>query len=238
VIAHPDVIRAITIGSRLGDAQKRKTVSDSDIEFANKIAKQLGYTNDAGNGNAIMLHRAVKDLAKENRSKDEEVFMVIGNEAKAPKPAPVTPPPALKAQPAKTNEEQIAILRAEEQAELDSRIKNADKYRGPDGKVDRTKLTKKADIKAFDEVYEKYNEPITRLMETKPAETTAQAEFTSKQESSASEEFDGTKKPSKIKMKSFDGKHGKGAFERMKNITDNFEDIMNGLAEKIKQDCL
>ena len=73
--------------------------------------------------------------------------------------------------------------------------------------------------------------------ETK-AETTTQAEFTSKQESSASTEFDGTKKPSKIKTKSFDGKHGKGAFERMKNITDNFEDIMDGLSEKIKQDCL
>jgi hypothetical protein len=71
-----------------------------------------------------------------------------------------------------------------------------------------------------------------------PAETTAQAEFTSKQESSASTEFDSTKKPSKIKTKSFDGKHGKGAFERMKNITDNFEDIMDGLSGKIKQDCL
>jgi hypothetical protein len=143
-----------------------------------------------------------------------------------------------KAEPAKTNEEQIAILRAEEQAELDSRIKNANKYRGEDGKVDRTKLTKKADIKAFDEVYEKYNERISPLMEKKPAETTAQAEFTSKQESSASQEFDGMKKPSKIKTKSFDGKHGKGAFERMKNITDNFEDIMDGMSGKIKQDCL
>ena len=71
-----------------------------------------------------------------------------------------------------------------------------------------------------------------------PTTTTTQAEFTSKQESSASQEFDGMKKPSKIKTKSFDGKHGKGAFERMKNITDNFEDIMDGLSEKIKQDCL
>jgi len=106
VIAHPDVIRAITIGSRLGDAQKRKTVSDSDIEFANKIAKQLGYTNDAGNGNAIMLHRAAKDLAKENRSKNEEVFMVIGNEAKAPKPTPVTPTAAPKAQPVAEKKEE------------------------------------------------------------------------------------------------------------------------------------
>jgi hypothetical protein len=68
--------------------------------------------------------------------------------------------------------------------------------------------------------------------------TTAQAEFNSKQESSASQEFDGMKKPSKIKTKSFDSKHGKGAFERMKNITDNFEDIMDGMSGKIKQDCL
>jgi len=66
----------------------------------------------------------------------------------------------------------------------------------------------------------------------------AEGEFTSKQESSASQEFDGMKKPSKIKTKSFDGKHGKGAFERMKNITDNFEDIMDGMSGKIKQDCL
>jgi GNAT superfamily N-acetyltransferase len=69
-------------------------------------------------------------------------------------------------------------------------------------------------------------------------EVAPQPSFTSKQESSASTEFDGTKKPSKIKTKSFDGKHGKGAFQRMKNITDNFEDIMDGLSEKIKQDCL
>jgi hypothetical protein len=71
-----------------------------------------------------------------------------------------------------------------------------------------------------------------------PATTTTQAEFTSKQESSASTEFDGMKKPSKIKTKSFDNKHGKGAFDRMQNITQNFEDIMDGLSEKIKQDCL
>jgi len=72
--------------------------------------------------------------------------------------------------------------------------------------------------------------------EVAPTET--EPSFTSKQESSASEEFDGTKKPSKIKTKSFDNKYGKGAFERMQNITDNFEDIMDGLSEKIKQDCL
>ena len=66
----------------------------------------------------------------------------------------------------------------------------------------------------------------------------ASPSFTSQQESSASQEFDGMKKPSKIKTKSFDGKHGNGAFERMKNITDNFEDIMDKVSDKIKQDCL
>lgn len=82
-------------------------------------------------------------------------------------------------------------------------------------------------------------EPVAEKKEEKPAEETMPtAEFTSNQESSASEEFDGMKKPSKIKMKTFDGKHGKGAFERMQNITQNFEDIMDGLSEKIKQDCL
>jgi len=184
-------------------------------------------------------NQRLEKVADAQRKLDEDIAATEASLAKEEvvAAAPVTPA-APKAEPAKTNEEQIAILRAEEQAELDSRIKGADKYRGPDGKVDKTKLTKKADIKAFDEVYDKYDKLISPLMETKPAETTAQAEFTSKQESSASTEFDGTKKPSKIKTKSFDNKHGKGAFERMKNITDNFEDIMDGLSGKIKQDCL
>ena len=78
---------------------------------------------------------------------------------------------------------------------------------------------------------------IVAVVDKKLAQKT-EAQFTSKQESSASQEFDGMKKPSKIKTKSFDGKHGKGAFERMKNITDNFEDIMDGMSGKIKQDCL
>jgi hypothetical protein len=336
VIAHPDVIRAITIGSRLGDAQKRKTVSDSDIEFANKIAKQLGYTNDAGNGNAIMLHRAVKDLAKENRSKNEEVFMVIGNEAKAPKPAPVTPtapkaqPVAEKPQPkkeekpapkAEPKEEKPTTGVPQEGSEVE--LPPQSKYStGPrkmvfkDGqwkqevggeltsvggavqqqaqeafsgktegtkteetkpapKAPETKPAKKAAEAEFnkgDKVMWEGEErtilsnvkmgnewkyqidlgkgksiwtnglgiELEKAKAEKAAKTEAasQTEFTSKQEGNASTEFDGMKKPSKIKTKSFDNKHGKGAFERMQNITQNFEDIMDGLSEKIKQDCL
>ena len=55
-------------------------------------------------------------------------------------------------------------MRSEEQAELDSKIENADQYR-VDGKVDRAKLTNEADIKAFDEVYDKYDKLITPLLE-------------------------------------------------------------------------
>ena len=57
----------------------------------------------------------------------------------------------------------IEKLRAEEQAELDSKIPNAEQYR-VDGKVDRNKLTNKEDIKAFDEVYNKYDKLITPLL--------------------------------------------------------------------------
>jgi hypothetical protein len=81
---------------------------------------------------------------------------------------------------------------------------------------------------------------IKELLEqkTEAKETTTQPSFTSKQEGNASTEFDGIKKPSKIKTKSFDNKYGNGAFERMQNITQNFEDIMDNLSDKIKQDCI
>jgi hypothetical protein len=55
-------------------------------------------------------------------------------------------------------------LRADEQAELDTRIENADQYR-VDGKVDKTKLTKPEDIAAFDEIYKKYDALITPKLE-------------------------------------------------------------------------
>jgi hypothetical protein len=59
--------------------------------------------------------------------------------------------------------EQIKKLKEEEQSELDSKIDNAEQYR-VDGKVDRDKLTNKEDIKAFDEVYDKYDKLITPLL--------------------------------------------------------------------------
>jgi hypothetical protein len=67
----------------------------------------------------------------------------------------------------------VEQLRAEEQAELDSRIPNAEQYR-VDGKVDRDKLTNPEDIKAFDEVYNKYDKLIEPLL--KEAEITKEGE--------------------------------------------------------------
>jgi hypothetical protein len=58
----------------------------------------------------------------------------------------------------------VEQLRADEQAELDSKIPNAEQYR-VDGKVDKTKLTNEQDIKAFEEVYDKYDKLITPLLE-------------------------------------------------------------------------
>jgi len=67
-----------------------------------------------------------------------------------------------------TEVKSVEQLRAEEQAELDSKIPNAEQYR-VDGKVDRAKLTNEEDIQAFDEVYNKYDKLISPLLE-KPAE--------------------------------------------------------------------
>ena len=66
------------------------------------------------------------------------------------------------------NKAEIEKLRADEQAELDSKIPNAEQYR-VDGKVDRDKLTNEEDRKAFDEIYDKYDKLITPLLEGKEA---------------------------------------------------------------------
>ena len=70
----------------------------------------------------------------------------------------------------------IEQLREQEQVELDSKIENAEQYR-VDGKVDRAKLTNEEDIKAFDEVYNKYDKLISPLLE-KPAEVKEKEEKT------------------------------------------------------------
>jgi hypothetical protein len=57
--------------------------------------------------------------------------------------------------------------------------------------------------------------------------------FTSEQSSEAATAFDKAKT-----SKGFDKKHGKGAYKALSDITKNFEDIMDNLSDKIKQDCL
>jgi hypothetical protein len=65
------------------------------------------------------------------------------------------------------------------------------------------------------------------------AEPTTTPEFTSSQSSEAATAFDKAKT-----SKGFDKKHGKGAYKALSDITKNFDDIMDNLSDKIKQDCL
>lgn len=68
--------------------------------------------------------------------------------------------------------------------------------------------------------------------ETKEREEAA-PEFTSQQSSEAATAFDKAKT-----SKGFDKKYGKGAYKALSDITKNFEDIMDKVSEKIKQDCI
>jgi hypothetical protein len=98
----------------------------------------------------------------------------------------------------------VEQLRAEEQAELDSRIPNAEQYR-VDGKVDRAKLTNEEDIKAFDEVYNKYDNLISPLLEKKQTSPTEVKIGDSVQwTSQGTDQF---AEPRKIKSISEDGKY-------------------------------
>jgi regulator of replication initiation timing len=70
-------------------------------------------------------------------------------------------------------QKEIEQLRADEQAELDTKIPNAEQYK-VDGKVDRSKLTNEEDIKVFDEVYNKYDKLITPLLKEGVGEAKAE----------------------------------------------------------------
>lgn len=79
--------------------------------------------------------------------------------------------------------------------------------------------------------------PATETKEGKKAEAKEEkvttSEFTSEQSSEAATAFD------KVKTsKGFDKKYGKGAYKALSDITKNFEDIMDKVSEKIKQDCI
>ena len=67
-------------------------------------------------------------------------------------------------QAANENQAQVETLRAQEQTELMEAIPNATQY-VVDGKVDRTKITDANDLKVFDEIYDKYDNLITPLLD-------------------------------------------------------------------------
>ena len=71
---------------------------------------------------------------------------------------------------------EIENLRAKEQAELNSKIPNAEQYT-VNGKVDRSLLTNKDDIKTFDEIYNKYDQLITPLLNKNFAATKVSIDY-------------------------------------------------------------
>ena len=86
VIAHPDVIKAISIGSKMAKMDGNTKVSEQDRNFASDVAKKLGYVTNNGEGSAILLNKGVKELAKQNRTNTHEVFMVLGDKTAKPTP--------------------------------------------------------------------------------------------------------------------------------------------------------
>jgi DNA-binding Lrp family transcriptional regulator len=62
------------------------------------------------------------------------------------------------------NEKKVEELRAQEQVELAEAIPNIEEYK-VDGKVDESLITDAADLKAYRDIYERYNDEITPLLE-------------------------------------------------------------------------
>jgi hypothetical protein len=73
------------------------------------------------------------------------------------------------------NELKVEELRAKEQAELAEAIPNIEEYK-VDGKVDESLITDPADLKAYKEIYGRYDKLITPLLEGTEAEQVAPVE--------------------------------------------------------------
>ena len=112
------------------------------------------------------------------------------------------------------SETKVKELRASEQAELDSRIANAEQYR-VDGKVDRSKLTNDADRKAFDEVYEVYDKLITPLLEKEGSAGVGELKLTDKTKDILDEVTDEKIGEKKYQDFSIDFSDGARAFGRI-----------------------
>jgi hypothetical protein len=88
--------------------------------------------------------------------------------------APALETPAVKGQKTE-NELKVEELRAQEQAELAEAIPNIEEYK-VDGKVDESLITDPADLKAYKEIYGRYDKLITPLLEGTEAEQVAPVE--------------------------------------------------------------
>ena len=149
---------------------------DGEIALLNKEDRLYNENLEKLNKRKEEVNSYYDNLAKESKKLDE---VVSDDGTPVPMEESVTEVKVTE-EVKPTEAKSVEQLRAEEQAELDSKILNAEQYR-VDGKVDRTKLTNEEDIKAFDEVYNKYDKLISPLLE-KPAEQKITVELLSSQE--------------------------------------------------------
>jgi hypothetical protein len=183
--------KAEEINKLLNPFEKAKTDLDNKIKESEDLFSQLSQqAEQSQDPNEIAQleaqAREAKDSAEKFRNELAEVkFNQNRPDANAGK-EPVMEGEVVPAEVKVTEEvkptevKSVEQLRAEEQSELDSKIPNAEQYR-VEGKVDRAKLTNEEDIKAFDEVYNKYDELISPLLK-KPAEQKITVELLSSQE--------------------------------------------------------
>jgi hypothetical protein len=153
----------------------------ANIEFDNAndaviIAQELNDKFPDGLPDAILIDKYIEQLKNDLLKPQEDAVQVettgqvpvqpeapVGEEVEQGKP---------EAEPKVVTEEgvkaeEVARLRAKEQAELKAAIPNADQYL-TDGKVDEDKLTDPKDIEAFNKIWKKYDNLITpKLKEAK-----------------------------------------------------------------------
>jgi hypothetical protein len=133
-----------------------------------------------------------------------------------------------------STDEKIDYLRQQEQDELSSRIKDADKYRGADGRVDPKKLTNKADIDAYNEVYEKYNKQLEPLIQQAKQETSDKSKE-SKPASDKTKTPPGKTLPQKIadNLRTFAKAMKNAASARKKDAAANVARALFGIGQRV-----
>jgi hypothetical protein len=146
--------------------QKNKTELLANKEQLQKELDEAKETNDRinkafNNGTFKFGENVFKDADKKQKAKIKNLEWQISKIDKAIEQSST--------EQSKSIEDQIKDLRAEEQAELDAKIPNAEKYR-VNGRVDSKLLTNPEDIVVYEETYEKYNKPISDLLAKQDAE--------------------------------------------------------------------